>query len=88
MGKKFDETLQYLGDDYSLKIIDLENVIYRKISEYEIEISGLNQKGKYNATIYLWKNRQIIKSIQDISSKEELSKHLGTLLLKLENNQD
>lgn len=76
MGKKFDETLKYLGGDYSIKNIDCENVIYRRFSNFEIEISGLNSRDKYNATIYVWDNGRIIKTIQDIASKEELAKCL------------
>lgn len=79
MGQKLTETLRYLGNNYSIKNIDFENVIYRKISDFEFEISGLNSKGKYNATIYVWNNQTIITTIQDISSKESLVEHLEIL---------
>lgn len=79
MGQKLNETLRYLGNKYSIKNIDLEDVIYRKISDFEFEISGLNSKGKYNATIYVWNNQTIITTVQDISSKESLVEHLEIL---------
>lgn len=79
MGQKLTETLRYLGNNYSIKNIDFEDVIYRKISDFEFEISGLNSKGKYNATIYVWNNQTIITTIQDISSKENLAEHLKIL---------
>lgn len=79
MGQKLTETLRYLGNNYSIKNIDFEDVIYRKISDFEFEISGLNSKGKYNATIYVWNNQTIITTIQDISSKESLVEHLEIL---------
>lgn len=83
MGKKIDETLKYLGGDYSIKNIDCENVIYRQFSNFELEISGLNSRGKYNAAIYVWDNGRIIKTIQDITSKEELAKCLETVFQEL-----
>ena len=79
MGQKLTETLRYLGNKYSIKNIDFEDVIYRKISDFEFEISGLNSKGKYNATIYVWNNQTIITTVQDISSKESLVEHLEIL---------
>lgn len=79
MGQKLNETLRYLGNKYSIKNIDLEDVIYRKISDFEFEISGLNSKGKYNAIIYVWNNQTIITTVQDISSKESLVEHLEIL---------
>lgn len=79
MGQKLTETLRQLGNNYSIKNIDFEDVIYRKISDFEFEISGLNSKGKYNATIYVWNNQTIITTIQDISSKESLVEHLEIL---------
>lgn len=80
MGKKFDDTLKYLGPDYSVKNIDCEDCIYRKIGNREVEISGLNSCGKYDATIYLWENGRQSKCIQGILSKEELSIELAKYL--------
>lgn len=89
MGKKFDETLKYLGSAYSVKSFEYEPCIYRKYGNHEFEISGLNSPGKYDATIYVWENeRQVIQTIQNISSKEELTKHLEILLAGFSDNQD
>lgn len=88
MSKKFNETLEYLGSEYSVKSFDYEPCIYKKFGNYEFEISGLNTPGKYEATIYVWKDgKQVIRSVQDIHSKEELSKHLEILLQELQSNQ-
>ncbi len=77
---KFSDTLEYLGSDYSVKNIDYEDCIYKKIGNRELEISGLHSRGKYDATIYLYENGRITRSISDIHSKEELAKHLETLV--------
>ena len=84
MNQKLNDTLKYLGNRYTIKNIDFEDVIYRKISDFEFEISGLVSKGKYNATIYVWNNQTIIKTIQDISSKENLAEHLKILFQELQ----
>lgn len=88
MTKKFIETQEYLGSNYSLKMFDYEPCIYRKLGNYEIEISGLNSPGKYNATIYVWENEKVIQSIQDICSKEELAKHLEIVFAEFPDNLD
>lgn len=88
MGKKLDDTLEYLGAEYSIKAFEGEPCIYRKFDNYEFEISGLTSRGKYDATIYVWENeKQVIKSVQDIPSKEELSKHLEILLAEFSHNR-
>ena len=89
MGKKFDETLKYLGSDYDIANYDFEKVIHRKIGEYDIGISGLNSRGtRYDISIYIWKNHHQIRSIHGICSKEELSKHLETVVQGLLSHQD
>lgn len=81
--KKLEDTLTYLGSEYSVRNFDYEPCIYRKFGNHEIEVSGLTSSGKYNATIYVWENgTRVIKSIQDIHSKEELAKHLETVFAK------
>ena len=54
MGKKFNETLKFLGPEYSVKTVDKEPCIYLKLDKYDFEISGLNSKGSYKAIIYVW----------------------------------
>lgn len=85
MGKKFQDTLKFLGSDYSIKTIDMEPCIYRKISDkYDIEISGLNSQGKYSADVYIWncKTFQIDERIFNLPSKEALKFELNRLILK------
>lgn len=87
--KKLNDTLKYLGSDYSIKEFDLEPCIYRKVENHEIEISGLSSPGRYNAAVYIWENeQQIIQSIQNIHSKEDLAKHLETVFQELESRPD
>lgn len=88
MGKKFDDTLKFLGSDYIKAHDDIETIIFREYGNYKIEISGLNVPGKYDATIYVWKDNKKFTSIQDIHSKEELLKHLETVLPTLTSSQD
>lgn len=46
--------LAYLGPEYSVKIIDGVESIYRKINEnYDIEVSGTLRKG-HNMSIFVW----------------------------------
>lgn len=54
--KHLKELVQELGPDYSIKMIDLEWVAYRKFGdEYDVEISGMNHNSTKNlANIYLW----------------------------------
>ncbi len=80
---KLTDTLTYLGSDYSIRGFEYEPCVYRKFGNHEIEVSGLTSSGKYDATIYVWENGvRVIKSIQDIHSKEELAKHLEIVLAK------
>lgn len=90
MGKKLDETLKFLGSQYSTKVIDLELCIWRKISpNYDIEISGLNNKSpKFLVIVYVWEispTTQIVETISNITSKEMLKTILDSLLEKYSN---
>ncbi|NLT14854.1 MAG: hypothetical protein GXY05_10985 [Clostridiales bacterium] len=62
-----------LGPEYSITIIDLEQVIYRDLGNgYDIEISGVNTSSqRKKATLYLWKDRhRIIKIIREVSQDD------------------
>lgn len=86
---KLIETLEFLGSDYSIESILNELCIYRKAGNLDIEVSGLdNQKQNYDATLYVWENNKCTKSVSDIHSKEELSKHLGTVFQEFSNRQE
>lgn len=52
--KNQQELLKFLGPEYSMKEIDLELCIYRKInSHYDIEISGTHRKN-HPISVYVW----------------------------------
>lgn len=52
--KNQQELLKFLGSEYSMKEIDLELCIYRKInSRYDIEISGTHRKN-HPISVYVW----------------------------------
>lgn len=85
---KLNDTLNFLGSNYSIESILNEHCIYRKIGNLDIEVSGLdNQKQDYDATLYVWENEKCIKSISDIHSKEDLAKHLETVFQGSSNHQ-
>lgn len=85
---KLTETLEFLGSDYSIESILNEQCIYRKVSNLDIEVSGLdNRKQDYDAILYIWEDGINIKSISDIHSKEELAKHLETVFQESSNHQ-
>lgn len=84
MGKKFNETLRFLGPEYSVKTVDKEPCIYLKLDKYDFEISGLNSKASYKAIIYVWNtdNRLDRQDMLYAYSKEELKDILDRLITK------
>ena len=93
MTKKFKDTLKYLGSNYSVKNIDLENVIYRDLGNgFDFEISGLdNSKHSFNASVYVWNTKngsKVVETIHNINSKESLNETLNTLNQKYQNIPD
>lgn len=75
-GKKIREICKALGNEYTIRVIDFENVIYRDLKNgYDFEISNLdNRKRSFEARLYIWDNQkdQIVKTISGITSIEEL----------------
>jgi len=62
-----------LGREYSIIMLDLEQVIYRNFGNgYDVEISGINTSSeKKKATIYLWRcGRRIIDTVHDVPQSE------------------
>lgn len=62
-----------LGNEYSIRIIDLERVLYRDFGNgFNVEISGVNTtKNDKPATIYLWYGEKqsecmIVRTIQGV----------------------
>jgi hypothetical protein len=56
MHKGLKQTLEYLGPDYTMKVIDLEECAYRDLGEYDIEISGCRKK-RYR--VYVWQKKPL-----------------------------
>lgn len=76
-----------LGKEYSICIIDFEQVIHRDFGNgYDLEISGMNTTRKNKkATLYLWKNKTIIvEKIKDV--KQEDIKNVADTLFKKYSN--
>lgn len=75
-GKKIREICKALGKDYTIRVMDFENVIYRDLGNgYDFEISKLdNRRKSFDATLYIWDNRKTItvETISGIRSIEEL----------------
>lgn len=91
--KTFQETLKYLGKDFSPKVIDGELCGYIKINDcYDIEISGMNNNRVKNPnfTIYIWniKNGMYIKEQKTVHSLPELKSSLASLIKQYSNEPD
>ena len=56
MRKKQKEMLEFLGKDYRMKVIDLEDCIYRDLGDYDIEISRTGSTKKH-LDIYVWRTK-------------------------------
>ena len=91
MSNKLNDTLMYLYSDYSIKTIDMEPCIYRKISDrYDIEVSGLDNSSKrFSADVYVWDisngdgiGATTVENIHGIKSADELKAVLDTLFVK------
>ena len=81
--------LEILGPEYSMKTIDMEPCIYRKLNDhYDIEISGTYQKrSKFN--VYVWDisngegpGSRIVDRCTDINGEGELKRVLYNFVAK------
>lgn len=56
-GKKLREHVERYGEGWSVEVIDMEPVAYRKLGDgYDVEVSGLNNPGRTgSANVYVWK---------------------------------
>lgn len=79
-GSKIKHVLAALGTEYSITVIEGENVIYQKLNDdYEIEISGLdNRKDTFSCIVYLW-------DIKLVSIKKLAERHEACSLDELKN---
>ena len=71
--------LAYLGKDYTKNRIDLENVIYRDLGDYDIEVSGGHTKNQL-ISIYVWNKMEgrpfIVERHPNLPQDHELIKRL------------
>ncbi len=89
MTRNQKELLKLLGSEYSMKDIDMENCIYRKINDnYDIEISNTYRKNK-PMDVYVWdiskgmtSDARIVESICNIKTPNDLQALLNDLVTK------
>lgn len=82
--KNLREVLAYLGPDYTVKVIDLEDCAYRKINDkYDIEISGCNRKSR-PFHVYVWDTTKGTGPGAQIVDKSGPIKELAALKEKLD----
>ena len=55
--------LAYLGKEYGKNRIDGENVIYRDLGDYDIEISGCHTKNQ-PVSIYVWEKKEWVHIVE------------------------
>ena len=70
--------LAHLGKDYTKNRIDFENVIYRDLGDYDIEVSGGHTKNQL-IKIYVWKKEEqpfIVERHSHLPQDHELIKRL------------
>ena len=78
--RKIDKVLQYLGEPYSITVIDSEEVIYRDLGNgYDFEVSGV-RAGKETYSLYVWQTRphkEIMGVYHGIRGEQQLKDVLG-----------
>ena len=91
-GKRIKDICTYLGEPYTLNYIDFENVVYRDLGAYDIEVSGLdNSKSSFLADIYVWSKtpgRQIVHIVRNVKSLLDLKDLLGAIACHYLQNRD
>ena len=71
--------LSYLGSDYCKNRIDGENVIYRDLGNYEIEISGCHTKNQPVA-IFVWNKADLTRTVESHTRLPQDYEMIKTLL--------
>lgn len=78
--RKIDKVLQYLGEPYSITVIDSENVIYRDLGNgFDFEVSGV-RAGHENYSLYVWRTepyKEIVGVYHGIHGEQQLKDVLG-----------
>ena len=87
MRKKLKEALDYLGEEYSIKIIDGGECIYRNLyNGFDIEVSGTCSRRKNAICVFVWdvgpSGIQIVERVFDIATLIELEVILDELCEK------
>lgn len=92
-GAKIKKIQTLLGPEYSIQVIDFENVIYRKINEnYDIEVSGLdNSRKSISCFVYVWDRSassgvKIVDEYQNINSLTALKSVLYKIIDKYQDS--
>ncbi len=87
--RNIKEILKYLGSAYTIRMIDGEDCIYRKINDaFDIEVSRANRKNNlmwvyvWDISEKIWNRPHIIETIRDISGEENLKAVLEALVKK------
>ena len=71
--------LSYLGSDYCKNRIDGENVIYRDLGNYEIEISCCHTK-KQPVAIFVWNKADLTRTVESHARLPQDYEMIKTLL--------
>ncbi len=87
--RNIKEILKYLGSTYTIRMIDGEDCIYRKINDaFDIEVSRANRKNNlmwvyvWDISEKIWSCPHIIETIRDINGEENLKAVLEALVKK------
>lgn len=79
--KRILEIARSFGPEYSVRVIDGENVLYRAVNGYEFEVSGLDHnRERIKATVYIWErtiSSFIVETIEDFHSLSRLADTLA-----------
>ncbi|MBE3570852.1 MAG: hypothetical protein IMW92_12300 [Bacillales bacterium] len=81
MNRNIQEVLKVLGKEYTVKNIDGEDCVYRDLGEYDIEISGCDEKRK-PFSVYVWKKspKTIVYRKQGIKTLPRLCGELNYVM--------
>lgn len=81
-----EKTVKMLGEPYTIKNIDGEDCIYRKLEQYEFEVSGISQKF---FDLYVWtiSPRKVVGIYTGISSAT-IKDTLGYYAFRYQNLQN
>lgn len=88
VSKTLTEICKSLGSDYEIKVVDLEDCIYRNLNNgFDFEISGTQRRlGKISCSLYIWEvsvNTQIVEIVHFVKvSIDELRNELEKLANK------